>query len=811
MKTQPYCLLAFLLSFANVSSAAIFAREDFNYPSGNLLGRNGGSGWSAAWANAQGTPTVSNNKGIINSITGGGQQGARLISTLQAPPTGGSKTIWVSFTARQFTSLSGTTNSYGGLSLYKGANEAVLIGKAWPGTYEWRAGTGGGLIGPSIPVSTLNTTSIIAKLEMVDGTATANDTLSVWLNPADTSSEAALGTAQIIRTDPDLSFDTLRIRGGSGAGGTESWEFDSVAAGDTLADVLPADSDSDGILDSWENVIIDHAALQVPAVTLTLTDIKGPNDAPVTSDYDSDGATDATEYANSSDPTNPDTDTDTLLDGVETGTGIWVSLSNRGTSPIDTDTDNDGLWDDYEINSGIWVSSTDTGTSPHKADTDGDGFMDIVESNDGTTIDLVSPGTNPNLADTDGDTFYDRLEIRVGTDPFQSSSVITPGDLTVIGTDDFNYADGPFSSQNGGSGFDFDNNALNDPFIGHTTLKSDWDVFSGTSAKFEGGKLFTAESGVIREFNGDLEGTAVNGDEYVGAVKPDGDSKVVYFRADMTRGAEATWSGMSSFDFGSQRLFFGVPWTAGPSGQREFGIEVSGVSTSFRSSNPINPLTGQTYTIVAKLDFENDLLSLWVNPDLTKTEMENVPYLTRAYTEPQWSTRAMLSSGGPAATPSSWDNFVVARHWSAVGTFVGVTPNNYTTWIGSYPGATGATGFSQDADNDGIANGVEAFFGTDPSVATAGLTQISHNGAAFKFRHSRTNMLPSDVTASYEWSTDLVNWNSSDQTDASGVTAVISSSTVVNNSHPALDEIEVTATVTAGITGKIFVRLLTNQ
>lgn len=575
--------------------------------------------------------------------------------------------------------------------------------------------------------------------------------------------------------------------------------------------VIFGDSDDDGLPDAWEQTIISHAAGQIPPVIVTLADIKGPFDAPSTSDYDLDGSSDSAEHVAVTNPTDSDSDDDNLPDGVETGTGVWAGMLDRGTSPKDSDTDDDGLADDKENNSGIWVALNNTGTDPLRADTDGDGFSDYAETNDGTTIDLISPGTNPNLEDTDGDTIYDRLEIRAGTNPFQSSSKLAPGDLAMIGADDFTYTDGAFSSQNGGSGFDFDNNPLNDPFVGHTTLKSDWDSHFGSTLAFSGGKLTTSNSGVIREFNGTGEGNAINGDESIGAITPSADSKVVYFRSDITRGAGVTWTGMSSFEFGSERLFFGVPNGVGLSGQREFGIEQSGVGSSFRASSPILPITGQAYTIVAKIDLENDLLSLWVNPDLTKTEAENPVYVTRAYTTDASITRIRLGSGGSSSTPTSWDHVVVARQWSAIGIFPGVAGNDYTAWIGGYPGASGATGFTEDADKDGVVNGVEAYFGTDPSAVSQGLTQSFQSGGVFKFRHTKSNQLPSDVTGSYQWSTDMINWHTSGQTNVGGVTTTVSSVTITDNASPALDEIEVSATVTVGATSKLFVRVLSSQ
>ena len=47
-----------------------------------------------------------------------------------------------------------------------------------------------------------------------------------------------------------------------------------------------------------------------------------------------------------------DRDEDTLLDGVETDTGVFVNGSDTGTSPASADTDNDGFDDDVEVAAG---------------------------------------------------------------------------------------------------------------------------------------------------------------------------------------------------------------------------------------------------------------------------------------------------------------------------------------------------------------------------------------------------------------------------------------------------------------------------
>jgi hypothetical protein len=87
-----------------------------------------------------------------------------------------------------------------------------------------------------------------------------------------------------------------------------------------------------------------------------------------TFDSDADGLNDSDEALYGTDPGNPDSDGDGLLDGTE--------VLQLGTSPVSSDTDGDGLLDGDEV--GIY------GTSPSSADTDGDGVFDGDEINNGT-------------------------------------------------------------------------------------------------------------------------------------------------------------------------------------------------------------------------------------------------------------------------------------------------------------------------------------------------------------------------------------------------------------------------------------------
>ena len=145
----------------------------------------------------------------------------------------------------------------------------------------------------------------------------------------------------------------------------------SVAGDATLT--VSADSDEDGLPDSWEQ------------------DNFGGLSEDGEGDPDGDGLTNARELSFSGDPNNKDTDGDSIEDGVEVDT--------HGTNPSLADTDGDTLTDDVEI------AGT---TSPIKADTDEDGLDDGAEG---------TAGTDPIDPDSDDDSYPDGIEVANDSDP----------------------------------------------------------------------------------------------------------------------------------------------------------------------------------------------------------------------------------------------------------------------------------------------------------------------------------------------------------------------------------------------------------
>ena len=132
-----------------------------------------------------------------------------------------------------------------------------------------------------------------------------------------------------------------------------------------------SDSDNDGLPDIWEEQFFDNL------------------DQTAEGDPDSDGLNNAEEFEAGTKPDDADSDGDGYADGVETGTGTWVSAEN-------------------------------TGTSPTKSDSDGDGLKDGVENPD-LGYDAENPesqsGSDPNEMDSDGDSVPDGREIALGRDP----------------------------------------------------------------------------------------------------------------------------------------------------------------------------------------------------------------------------------------------------------------------------------------------------------------------------------------------------------------------------------------------------------
>ncbi|MEX1116056.1 MAG: Ig-like domain-containing protein [Akkermansiaceae bacterium] len=139
--------------------------------------------------------------------------------------------------------------------------------------------------------------------------------------------------------------------------------------------------------------------------------------------------------------------------------------------------------------------------------------------------------------------------------------------------------------------------------------------------------------------------------------------------------------------------------------------------------------------------------------------------------------------------------------------------SGYETWIdGFFPGETDPLiiGFGADPDGDGIANGVEALIGGSPNAAGVfATTELTKTADGLTFLYPQAKIPPSGVTAGYEWSTDMANWQASGV--SFGEVTVTLADVIWDDTLVAVNIYQVTAAVTAGTAPKLFVRVKAMQ
>ena len=220
----------------------------------------------------------------------------------------------------------------------------------------------------------------------------------------------------------------------------------------------------------------------------------------------------------------------------------------------------------------------------------------------------------------------------------------------IIGHEAFDYPSGTSAGQAGGTYWDWNNVVP----TGHTGASATWDNIDGFVTAMVSNKTLvtTGTAAAKREFSAD---------EMAGAFRGSG---VIYFKVTMKRDANVQSSGLSSYDFGTERIFFGVP-AALKDGQRKFAIQIIDGSPSDDDYSWTNIVAAADHdcTLVAKLDFNLDMLTLYVDPVLARPELANslAQGITRPYTGGNWSTAVRLASSGAGTT--TWDNLVVATTW----------------------------------------------------------------------------------------------------------------------------------------------------
>lgn len=252
-----------------------------------------------------------------------------------------------------------------------------------------------------------------------------------------------------------------------------------------------------------------------------------------------------------------------------------------------------------------------------------------------------------------------------------SISSLPLAEAVVVATETFTYADGAIAGQAGGTGWNYERT---DEAGAPAQAPSDWDNVFGTPTVI-GNALITNNGGAKREFGGATEGVGEPSNEREGAFRGNG---TLFFsttyRVDTLFAEGSTqWGGVSSYDFGAERIFWGM--TGQGSATRYFGIDESGVGTTL-STIPIAANT--TYTLLAMLDFDADRIALWVNPD--GADSVTSYDVSRTYTGTNWSSALRFASAGGANV--EWDNVKVAT------TFGEAVPETSASLLGLLGAAT---------------------------------------------------------------------------------------------------------------------------
>ena len=294
--------------------------EPFEAPAmtnGSLAGQ---QGWMAS---------ATNSAWVQTNCVAAGQQALRISasgSVSRVVAAGGEAVVWIDFQARPVRS---------------GLDSPPVVGaSAASGFFINRTGqvvvctaSGWEPVSAQTPVSTSAWTRFTVKADY------ETQRWALWLNGVCVA--AALPFAH-----PVSEFSLFRLS----APDSGSGYVDSLAI--TTNEPAHLDDDGDGLPNSWERLFGFSSSYP--------SDLSDPSDA--ASDPDHDGLTNLEEYDLGTDPRNPDSDGDGLVDGHD---GVMpVGLFLQGV-----DRNGDGYAD----------GEADAGCDPGKADTDGDGVTDGVE------------------------------------------------------------------------------------------------------------------------------------------------------------------------------------------------------------------------------------------------------------------------------------------------------------------------------------------------------------------------------------------------------------------------------------------------
>lgn len=192
--------------------------------------------------------------------------------------------------------------------------------------------------------------------------------------------------------------------------------------------------------------------------------------------------------------------------------------------------------------------------------------------------------------------------------------------------------------------------------------------------------------------------------------------------------------------------------------------------------------------ITPRAEFNQDLYNynLYIRDTLVPTyagsgsHVSTVDQYSLFLTDPNNYTSAIkpgvMSNGINHPTNPYYD--LMAPVWLQGIEALGFGPN-FTSWIAdpAFGLDPANQGFALDPDGDGLPNGVEAWFGSNPAQSNPGLSNPSKSFNHTTFTHPQTANPLAGLSGDYEWSPNLIEWYQGGSGPAGGPTVTFSSVT----------------------------------
>lgn len=549
--------------------------------------------------------------------------------------------------------------------------------------------------------------------------------------------------------------------------------------------ITPLDTDGDGLPDSWELANFGTIALYGGL-----------------SDPDLDFSTNAAELLGGTDPLDPldfvDTDNDNLSDGWETlfagnltnltglasgpgpgaGSGdfdgdTYTDLAefaarsnpaNTAATPIDKD--GDGLLDTWEITN-FGSTTAQTGT----ADPDGDFSNNIAEQ---------AANTNPNdgsvFPNADADGLSDGYELLFAGNLTDLTGTLPAGSGPGAGTGDFD-GDGFSDLQE----FRYGSNAALSSSIPTPAISGNYDATTSTTPPLGLGDV--AGAFPVSKWNNLTTPNVASG-------MVDSGNFSTPLSVSVSNGGLESWN------------------TLGSPNNRLFGDKLV-MGTGSRTITFANVPYG-TYDVYLYMSaWGSETVAFSVNGGPVLATLVNTvnPNGSTPGNELILNNTYVKLEGITGSSVTVTMNATSQEVHLAAFQIVQVEPigggDEFADWIATFPEVGLATGFDQDPDNDGLPNGLENVFGTNPSTSSQGVTGMSLVApGSFRFEHPQSASQASDVTTTYTWSTDMTTWHA-DGATAGGTTVEFTATPAT----PAVGTTTVNAVATGTIPSRFFVRV----